>query len=162
MVITYNVAQPTFGCNALKIPGLTTYEIYQYTASDITFYCRYMKKKTKKTLSKKSAPRKTSVSRSDIGFTPMGDRVIVKPVSPEEGQVTSFGIIIPDTAKEKPEQGTVVAVGPGKVGDDNVVVPVGVRVGDRIMFNKYGYDEIKINGVDYFIVSEANILGILN
>jgi len=88
--------------------------------------------------------------------------VLVKPLSEvEAGQTTSFGIIIPDTAKEKPEQGTVVAVGPGK-WDDGVLVPVGVKVGDKIMFNKYGYDEIKIKGVEYFIVSEANILGTLN
>ncbi|MDZ4226387.1 MAG: co-chaperone GroES [Patescibacteria group bacterium] len=90
----------------------------------------------------------------------MGDRVLVKPLSPEEGQTTSFGIIIPDTAKEKPEQGSVVAVGPGKY-EDGVLVPVGVKVGDRVMFNKYDYKEIKIKGVEYFIVSEANILGIV-
>ncbi|MDP4020488.1 MAG: co-chaperone GroES [Candidatus Adlerbacteria bacterium] len=90
----------------------------------------------------------------------MGDRVLVKPLSPEEGQTTSFGIIIPDTAKEKPEQGSVVAVGPGKY-EDGALVPVGVKVGDRVMFNKYGYEEIKIKGVEYFIVSEANILGIV-
>jgi chaperonin GroES len=94
---------------------------------------------------------------------PGGDRVLIKPLSLEEaGQTTSFGIIIPETAKEKPEQGTIVAVGPGRVGNDNVLIPVAYRVGDRVMFNKYGYDEIKIKGIEYFIVSEANILGVLN
>ena len=121
-----------------------------------------MKKKSKKTQAKKAPPRAVKPLGNKTGFTPAGDRVLVKPVSPEEGQTTSFGIIIPDTAKEKPEQGTVVAVGPGKLGDDNHLVPVGVKVGDKIMFNKYGYDEIKIKGVEYFIVSEANILGILS
>ena len=120
-----------------------------------------MKKKTKKTKAKKAVPRKPKAPGSKVGFVPAGDRVLVKPASQEEGQTTSFGIIIPDTAKEKPEQGTVVAVGPGK-HDDGTLVPVGVKVGDKVMFNKYGYEEIKIKGVEYFIVSEANILGILN
>ncbi|HYF13283.1 MAG TPA: co-chaperone GroES [Candidatus Paceibacterota bacterium] len=95
---------------------------------------------------------------------PLGDRVLVKPLSPEEieGKTTSFGIIIPDTAKEKPEQGRVVAVGPGKYGDDNKLIPVSVKVGDRIMFNKYGYDEVKVEGVEYYIVSEQNILAVIN
>lgn len=118
-----------------------------------------MKKKAKKS---KAAKKPSTKPARSIGFVPLGDRVLVRPLSQEEGQTTSFGIIIPDTAKEKPETGTVVAVGPGKVGDDNDVVPVGVSVGDTIMFNKYGYDEIKIQGVEYFIVSEQNILGILN
>jgi len=119
-----------------------------------------MKKKAKKTKARTTAP-KAVVSK--VGFQPGGDRVLIKPLSQEEaGQVTSFGIIIPDTAKEKPEQGTIVAVGPGRVGDDNALIPVGYRVGDRVMFNKYGYDEIKIKGVEYFIVSETNILGAFN
>lgn len=123
-----------------------------------------MKKKAAKSKAHKGAskgPVRGSTNKS--GFMPMGDRVLIKPLSEEEaGQTTSFGIIIPDTAKEKPEQGTVVAVGPGRVGDDNVLVPVGVKVGDRVMFNKYGYDEVKIKGVEYFIVTEGNILGVLH
>src|SRR3989344_565440 len=86
---------------------------------------------------------------------PYGDRVLVKPAAPEE--VTSFGLIIPDTAKEKPEQGTVVAVGPGKKNDEGKIVPLSVKTGDRIMFSKYGYDEIKINGVEYYIIREDSI-----
>ena len=123
-----------------------------------------MKKKTKKTKARKTAPRRgTTVASNKAGFAPSGDRVLIKPLSADEtGQTTSFGIIIPDTAKEKPEQGTVVAVGPGRMGENSVLIPVSVKVGDRVMFNKYGYDEIKIKGVDYFIVTEGNILGILN
>ena len=124
-----------------------------------------MKKKGKKTKAKKAkkaSPRVAKPAGSRVGFTPLGDRVLVKPLSQEEGQTTSFGIIIPDTAKEKPEQGTVVAVGPGKMSDEGKLVPVGVKAGNKIMFNKYGYEEIKIKGVEYFIVSEANILGVLN
>ncbi len=123
-----------------------------------------MKKKTIKKKVRKAAPHRAVKTVSNkAGFVPTGDRVLVKPLSPDEaGQTTSFGIIIPDTAKEKPEQGTVVAVGPGRVGDNGVRIPVGVKAGNRVMFNKYGYDEVKVDGVEYFIVSEANILGVLN
>ena len=123
-----------------------------------------MKKKANKKKARKAASKgRVTHSSSKTGFVPVGDRVLIKPLSLEEtGQTTSFGIIIPDTAKEKPEQGTVVAVGTGRVGDDNIRIPVSVKVGDRVMFNKYGYDEVKIKGVEYFIVSEANILGVLN
>jgi len=120
-------------------------------------------KKAKKAT--KKAPKVTaktaSPARNTSGVMPTGDRVLVKPLSAEEGQVTSFGIIIPDTAKEKPEQGTVVAVGPGKMGDDNVLIPVSVQVGDKIVFSKYGYDEIKVHGVEYYLVREENILAVL-
>lgn len=93
---------------------------------------------------------------------PLGDKVIVKPLSPEEmGTTTASGIIIPDTAKEKPEQGTVVAVGPGKY-ERGERIPVGVSVGDRIMFSKYGYDEIKVKGTTYYVIGESNILAIIN
>lgn len=109
---------------------------------------------------KVSAP--TSASNKS-GVTPLGDRVLVKPLSPEEaGVTTAFGIIIPDSAKEKPEQGTVVAVGPGRRGDDNELVPVAVAVGDRVMFSKYSYDEVKVGGVEYYLVREDNILAIIN
>jgi chaperonin GroES len=86
---------------------------------------------------------------------PYGDRVLVKPAAAEEK--TSFGLIIPDTTKEKPEQGVVVAVGPGKKNDAGHVVPLSVKVGDRIMFSKYGYDEVKINGTDYYLIREDSI-----
>src|SRR5216684_2991642 len=101
------------------------------------------KKPVKKT-SKKAAinkPRAASISSTNkSGIQPLGDRILLKPLTPEEmGTTTSFGIIIPETIdKEKPEQGTVIAVGPGKLGDDNHLVPVAVGVGDRVMFNKYG------------------------
>jgi chaperonin GroES len=112
-------------------------------------------KKVSKKLIKKSNP---VVQKNKLG-TPYGDRVLVKPVTAAE--VTSFGIIIPDSSKEKPEQGVVVAVGPGKRGDDNELIPVGVNVGDTIMFNKYGYDEVKIDGTEYYLIREDNISHIL-
>lgn len=126
-----------------------------------------MKKTKKVKKAKKKAVKKAPVSKKAVvkksGLTPTGDRVLVKPLSVDEaGTTTSFGIIIPDTAKEKPEQGTVVAVGPGKRGDDNELVPVSVKVGDRVMFSKYGYDEVKVGGVEYYLVREENILAVLN
>ncbi len=105
----------------------------------------------------KNAP----VSASRVPIHPVSDRVVLKPLSPEEaGMKTASGIIIPDTAKEKPEQGRVVAVGPGKF-EDGMRVPMNVKVGDRVLFSKYGYDEVKVNGVEYYVVSESNILAVL-
>lgn len=94
---------------------------------------------------------------------PLGDRIIVRPLTDSEnGSTSPSGIIIPDTAKkEKPEQGYVLAVGPGKWNEDGEArIPMGVKVGDRVIFSKYGYDEVKIDNKEYFIVSENSILGI--
>jgi len=94
---------------------------------------------------------------------PLGDRVLIKPLSEsEKGKKLPSGIIIPDTIdKEKPEQGKVVAVGPGRRDDDGELIPVDVKVGDRVIFSKYGYDEVKVDGEEYLIVSESNILAII-
>jgi len=93
---------------------------------------------------------------------PLGDRVLVKPISPEEGEKTKSGIIIPETvSKEKPEQGTVIAVGEGRTTDEGKVVPMSIRVGDIAVFSKYGPDEIKIDGEDYYILKEDAILAII-
>jgi chaperonin GroES len=123
-------------------------------------------KKAKKAVKKaqKRAPAKKKVAakavkKNSVG-TPYGDRILVRPQPAEEK--TSFGIIIPDSTKEKPEQGVVVAVGPGKKSDDGKVVPVSVKVGDRIMFSKYGFDEVKINGHDYYLIREESITYIFN
>jgi len=94
---------------------------------------------------------------------PLGDRVVVRPLTESEAGTTSpSGIIIPDTAKkEKPEQGIVIAVGLGKWDEDGEKrLPLEVKVGDRVIFSKYGYDEVKIDNKDYFIVGESSILGI--
>lgn len=110
---------------------------------------------------KKAAPV-TRAQRAPL--TPLGDRVIVRPLSVEEmGSKTASGIIIPDTAKEKPEQGTVIAVGPGKWNEDgDARIAISVSVGDKVMFSKYGFDEVKIDGVTYYVIAESNILAILN
>ncbi len=119
-----------------------------------------MKKAAKKSPSVKAKPVKAGASKKNsIGFQPLGDRVLVKP-TPQE-TVTSFGILIPDNAKEKPEQGVVVAVGPGRRTDKGEQAPVGVKVGDTVMFSKYGFDEVKVEGVEYYLVREESILAIL-
>ena len=94
---------------------------------------------------------------------PLGDRVVVRPLTDSEAGTTSpSGIIIPDTAKkEKPEQGIVIAVGQGKWDEDGEKrLPLEVKIGDRVIFSKYGYDEVKIDNKEYFIVGESSILGI--
>ena len=98
-----------------------------------------------------------------IRIKPLGDRVLVEPVSEEDKRgKTKSGIIIPDTVnKERPEEGRVVACGEGKVNNEGALVPLKVKKGDRIIFSKYGPDEIKIDGKEYLIVSESNILAII-
>jgi chaperonin GroES len=90
---------------------------------------------------------------------PLQDRVIVKRVDEEEK--TKGGIIIPDTAKEKPQEGKVVAVGKGKVDDDGKLRPLDVKAGDRILFGKYAGTEIKIDGEEHLILREDDILGVI-
>lgn len=93
---------------------------------------------------------------------PLGDRVLIKPQSPEDGTKTKSGIIIPDTIdREKPEQGTVIAVGEGRTTDDGKVIPIKIKVGDTAVFTKYGPDEINIDGNDYYILKEDSILAII-
>ena len=94
---------------------------------------------------------------------PLGDRVLVEALSEHErGKETKSGIFIPETAnKEKAEQGIVVAVGQGKMNDEGKIIPMQVKVGDKIIFSKYGPDEIKVDGNEYFILSENSILAII-
>jgi chaperonin GroES len=90
---------------------------------------------------------------------PLQDRVIVKRIAEEEK--TKGGIIIPDTAKEKPQEGKVIAVGKGKANDDGKIVPLDVKVGDKILFGKYSGSEIKIDGEEHLIMREEDILGVI-
>ena len=91
---------------------------------------------------------------------PLQDRVMVKRL--ENGvEKTKGGIIIPDTAKVKPEQGTIVAVGKGKVNDDGKLMPVGVKVGDTILFGKYSGSEVELDGEEHLIMREEDILGVV-
>jgi chaperonin GroES len=90
---------------------------------------------------------------------PLADRVLVKRVAEEEK--TKGGIIIPDTAKEKPQEGKVIAVGKGKIGEDGKTTPLDVKAGDRILFGKYSGTEIKLNGEEHLILREEDILGVI-
>ena len=90
---------------------------------------------------------------------PLGDRILVKRIKEEEK--TKGGIIIPDTAKEKPQEGKVVAVGKGKVADDGKLITPEVRAGDKILFGKYSGSEIKLEGDDLIVLREDDILGII-
>jgi chaperonin GroES len=92
-------------------------------------------------------------------FRPLQDRILIKRIDKEEK--TSGGIIIPDTAKEKPQEGEVVAAGNGKRLDDGKVAPMDVKTGDRVLFGKYSGSEIKIDGEEHLILREEEILGIL-
>lgn len=90
---------------------------------------------------------------------PMNDRLLVQRM--EEEAKSAGGIFIPDTAKEKPQKGKVIAVGPGKIGDDGRRTPPDVKAGDRILFSKYAGTEIKIDGVEHLFMREDDVLGIL-
>ncbi len=109
------------------------------------------------------ATKKNAQKTKKGSIIPLGDRVLLKPLSADEyATKRASGIIIPETVdKERPEQGRVVAVGPGTY-DDGVLVPVRVQVGDTVVFSKYGYDEVKIDGVEYYILKEDSILAVIN
>jgi chaperonin GroES len=94
-----------------------------------------------------------------VKVKPLGDRVLIRPL--EEKDVKKGGIIIPDTAKEKPQEGTVVAVGTGKLDDSGKKIEFNVKVGDKVLISKYGGTEIKIDGENHLIVREDDILGII-
>jgi len=91
---------------------------------------------------------------------PLGDRVLVKPA--EAGEETKGGIIIPDTAKEKPQEGTVIEVGTGRLDEDGKVIPFNVKKGDRVLLPKYGGTEVKIDDEEYQIIREEDILGVIS
>jgi chaperonin GroES len=94
-----------------------------------------------------------------VNFVPLKDRVLLKRIDQEDR--TPGGIIIPDTAKEKPVEGEVLAVGPGVMDDGGALHPLDVKVGDRVLFAKWGGNEVKIDGEEYTILKESDILGII-
>jgi chaperonin GroES len=95
-----------------------------------------------------------------MNLKPLEDRIVVKPGQAEE--TTSFGLVIPDTAKEKPQQGEVLAVGPGRIGDDNERVPMDIAAGDIVVYSKYGGTEITVDGQDVLILSARDVLAIVS
>jgi chaperonin GroES len=119
-----------------------------------------MKKKAKTV---KKAHKKTikNTQKSNNKITPLGDRILLKPFSAEEMNTTVSGIIIPDTvSKEKPEQGKVIAVGEGR-WEGGKRVPMSIKVGDKVVFSRYGYEEVKIDSEEYYILKEENILAVI-
>jgi chaperonin GroES len=95
-----------------------------------------------------------------MAFRPLHDRVVVKRIDAE--QKTAGGIIIPDTAKEKPQEGEVVAVGPGARDESGKLVPLDVKVGDRVLFGKWSGTEVKLDGQDVLIMKESDIMGVID
>ena len=94
-----------------------------------------------------------------VVIKPLEDRIVVKPVEAE--QVTSSGLVIPDTAQERPQEAQVVAVGPGRIDDKGNRVPVDVKVGDKVIFSKYGGTELKYDGKEYLVLSARDVLAII-
>ncbi len=94
-----------------------------------------------------------------MNLQPLDDRIVVKPGESEE--TTASGLVIPDTAKEKPQQGSVLAVGPGRYGDDNERVPMDISVGDTVVYSKYGGTEINHQGEDLLILNARDVLAII-
>jgi chaperonin GroES len=95
-----------------------------------------------------------------VALKPMNDRIVIERNSAEE-QKSAGGIIIPDTAKEKPTEGTVVAVGPGRKLDDGKVIPLDIKVGDKVLFGKWGGTEVKVDGKELTILKEDDVYGII-
>jgi chaperonin GroES len=95
----------------------------------------------------------------DFSLKPLEDRIVVKPI--EEEETTASGLVIPDTAKERPQEGEVIAVGDGRYTDDgNTRVAMDVKVGDKVIYSKYGGTEVKIDGVEYLILSARDVLAV--
>jgi chaperonin GroES len=92
-------------------------------------------------------------------FRPLHDRVVVTRIDAEDK--TAGGIIIPDTAKEKPQEGKVIAVGPGGRDESGKLIPIGIKAGDRVLFGKWSGTEVKIDGVEYLIMKESDVMGVL-
>ena len=96
---------------------------------------------------------------ADLKLKPLADRVIVKPMEAEEQ--TKGGIILPDTAKEKPVEGTVIAAGPGRVSDEGKVIAMEIKKGDKVLYGKYSGSEVTVEGEDYLIMRESDIFAII-
>ena len=94
-----------------------------------------------------------------MNLRPLGDRVVLKPVEREER--TKSGIVLPDTAKEKPQEGIVQAVGPGRILDTGTKVPMELKAGDKVLYAKYAGNEFKLDDVDYLIISEKDVLAVV-
>ncbi len=111
-------------------------------------------------MAKETAKEATKSSKSAIGVRPLHDRILVRRMAEEEK--TAGGLFIPDTAKEKPSKGEIVAAGKGRVTEDGKTMPLEVKVGDKVLFGKYAGTELKLEGSEYLMMREEDILGIIN
>jgi chaperonin GroES len=102
---------------------------------------------------------KVEVDTVSVNIKPLEDRIVVKPLDAE--QTTASGLVIPDTAKEKPQEGEVLAIGPGRVDDNGNRVPLDVNVGDKVIYSKYGGTEVKYSGEEYLILSARDVLAVV-
>ena len=102
----------------------------------------------------------TTASDTRVGIKPLEDRIVIQVLEAE--QTTASGIVIPDTAKEKPQEGKVLAVGPGRIDDNGNRVPLDVAVGDVVIYSKYGGTEVKYNGEEYLVLSARDVLAVVN
>jgi chaperonin GroES len=100
-----------------------------------------------------------AATATKVSFRPLGDRVLIRPL--EKKDEVRGGLIIPDTAKEKPQEGEIIAAGKGKTGEDGKLIPMDVKVGDRVLYGKYSGTEVKIEGQEYQIMHQDEILGIV-
>lgn len=100
------------------------------------------------------------MASTEVNVRPLNDRILVRRM--EEEETTTGGIIIPDTAKEKPQRGEVIATGRGRINDSGKTLPLEVHVGDRILFGKYSGTELKLNGKEYLMMREDDVLGVVN
>lgn len=109
-------------------------------------------------MKKKANTKKQNNSR----INPIGDKVLIKVDEGKNEKNNEFGIIIPDTIeKERPEQGKVVAVGEGRINDNGEIIPMRIKIGDHVIFSRYGFDEVKVEKEEFILVSESNILAII-
>jgi len=137
------------GCLAFAVPTLTT---------NLPNLSRNSGEGSLKTHKQQQTSNNTN-TMAKVNVRPLGDRVLVQAL--EEAEVKKGGIIIPDTAKEKPQEGKVVALGTGKRDDDGKMIPFTVKAGDTVLISKYGGTEIKVDGTSYLIMREDDILGII-
>jgi chaperonin GroES len=94
-----------------------------------------------------------------VELKPLGDRVVIEAV--EQAQTSAGGVILPDTAKEKPQEGVIIAVGPGRKTDKGELIPMDLKVGDKVIYSKYSGSEIKLDGTEYLIISEKDVLAVV-
>ena len=139
------------GCLAFAVPAFTNHNLPNLSRNTVAG--------SLKTHKQQQTNNNNTHTMAKVNVRPLGDRVLVQAL--EEAEVKKGGIIIPDTAKEKPQEGKVIALGTGKRDDDGKIIPFTVKTGDTVLISKYGGTEIKIDGNSYLIMREDDILGII-